>query len=106
MPAVSCAPTGSEPSRVFLEIVVEQAQKEQIDRALHAARKVIHEALMRCNEQKINPAAVAQVLGENAVMLMIHNFGPDAGKHFSRSLSEEANRMAHYYKTKVQKPTD
>jgi hypothetical protein len=93
-------------TRVFPETVVEQAQKEEIERHLHAARKVMHDALKQCRDQKINPAAVAQVLGENAVMLMIRNFGPDAGKHFSRSLSEEATRMAHYYKTEVQKPAD
>jgi hypothetical protein len=85
---------------------VEQAQKELIERHLHAARKIMHDALKQCRSEKLNPAAVAQVLGENAVMLMIRNFGPDAGKQFSRNLAEEANRMAHYYKTQVDKPAD
>jgi hypothetical protein len=83
---------------------VEQAQKEEIERHLHGARKILHDALQQCRAEKLNPAAVAQVLGENAVMLMIRNFGPDAGKHFSRSLAEEANRMAHYHRTQAPKP--
>lgn len=78
---------------------MEQAQKELVERHLHAARKIMHDALKRCREEKINPAAVAQVLGENAVMLMVRNFGPDAGKQYARSLSEEAVRMAHFYAT-------
>ncbi len=85
---------------------MEQAQKEEIERQLHAARKIMHDALKQCQSEKLNPAAVAQVLGENAVMLMIRNFGPDAGKHFSRNLSEEAVKMAHYYKTQAAKPGD
>jgi hypothetical protein len=85
---------------------VEQAQKDEIERHLHGARKIMHDALQQCRTQKLNPAAVAQVLGENAVMLMIRNFGPDAGKHFTRSLSEEAVRMARVYKTQADKPAD
>jgi hypothetical protein len=85
---------------------VEQAQKEQIERHLHGARKIMRDALKQCQGEKLNPAAVAQVLGENAVMLMIRNFGPDAGKHFSRSLSEEAVRMAHFYRTQGSKAED
>jgi hypothetical protein len=78
---------------------VEQAQKELIERQLHAARKIVHDALKQAQAQNLNPAAVAQVLGENAVMLMIRNFGPDAGKQYTKSLSEEAVRMAHFYNT-------
>jgi len=85
---------------------VEQAQKDEIERHLHNARKIMHDALKQCRDEKVNPAAVAQVLGENALMLMIRNFGPDAGKHFSRNLSEEAVKMAHYYKTQAAKPED
>jgi hypothetical protein len=85
---------------------VEQAQKELIERQLHAARKVLHDAMKQCQTQNLNPAAVAQVLGENAVMLMIRNFGPDAGKQFARSLSEEAVRMAHFYATQGQKKAE
>jgi hypothetical protein len=85
---------------------VEQAQKEEIERHLLNARKIMHDALKQCRDQKVNPAAVAQVLGENALMLMVHNFGPDAGKHFSRNLSEEAVKMARYYKTQAAKPED
>jgi hypothetical protein len=85
---------------------VEQAQKDEIERHLHGARKIMHDALRQCRTEKLNPAAVAQVLGENAVMLMIRNFGPDAGKHFTRSLSEEAVRMAHVQKTQAAKPAD
>jgi len=85
---------------------LEQAQKEEIERHLHGARKIMRDALQQCRTEKLNPAAVAQVLGENAVMLMIHNFGPDAGRHFSRNLSEEAVRMAHVYRTQVVKPAD
>lgn len=85
---------------------MEQARKEEIERHLHGARKIVHDALKQCQGEKLNPAAVAQVLGENAVMLMIRNFGPDAGKHFSRNLAEEANRMAHYYRTQAARPTD
>jgi delta 1-pyrroline-5-carboxylate dehydrogenase len=85
---------------------VEQAQKEEIERHLHSARKVMHDALQQCRTEKINPAAVAQVLGENAVMLMIRNFGPDAGKQFGKNLAEEAVRMAHYYKTQATKPAE
>ena len=81
---------------------MEQAQKELIEQHLHAARKIVHDALKECQAQKLNPAAVAQVLGENAVMLMIRNFGPDAGRQFSKSLSEEAVRMAHYYTSQQQ----
>jgi hypothetical protein len=43
---------------------VEQAQKDLIERHLHAARKIMHDALAQCRKDKINPAAVAQVLGE------------------------------------------
>ena len=85
---------------------MEQAQKEQIERHLHAARKIMHDALKQCQNDKINPAAVAQVLGENAVMLMIRNFGPDAGKQYAKSLSEEAVRMAHFYTTQNSKKSD
>ena len=85
---------------------MDQAQKAEIDRQLHAARKIVHEALMQARKEKLNPAAVSQVLGENAVMLMIRNFGPDAGKHFTRSLSEEAVKMAHFYKTQAAKPEE
>lgn len=85
---------------------MEQAQKDEIERHLHAARKVMHDALKECQNEKLNPAAVAQVMGENAVMLMIRNFGPDAGKHFTRSMSAEAVKMAHYYKTQAAKPED
>lgn len=90
----------------FRRTVVDQAQKEEIERHLHAARKIMHDALKQCRDEKLNPAAVAQVLGENAVMLMIRNFGPDAGKHFTRSMSEEAVKMAHFYKTQGDKPAD
>lgn len=85
---------------------MEQAQKDEIERHLHGARKIMHDALQQCRTNKLNPAAVAQVLGENAVMLMIRNFGPDAGKHFTRSLSEEAVRMARVHKTQADKPAD
>ncbi len=85
---------------------MEQAQKEEIERQLHAARKIMHDALKQCQSDKLNPAAVAQVLGENALMLMIRNYGPDAGKHFSRNLSEEAVKMGHFYKTQAAKPQD
>lgn len=88
---------------------MEQAQKEEIERHLHGARKIMHDALQQCRAEKLNPAAVAQVLGENAVMLMIRNFGPDAGKAFSRSLTEEASRMAHFHRTQAgqaAKPAD
>jgi hypothetical protein len=79
---------------------VEQSQKEQVERHLHAARKIMHDALKQAQSQNLNPAAVAQVLGENAVMLMIRNFGPDAGRQYTKSLSEEAARMAHVYATR------
>jgi hypothetical protein len=79
---------------------VEQSQKALVERHLHAARKIVHDALKQAQSQNLNPAAVAQVLGENAVMLMIRNFGPDAGKEFSTSLAEEAVRMAHFYTTR------
>ena len=82
---------------------MEQSQKELIERHLHAARKIMHDALKQAQAQKLNPAAVAQVLGENAVMLMIRNFGPDAGKQYTRSLSEEAVRMAHFHATQQAK---
>ena len=85
---------------------MEQAQKQEIERHLHGARKIMHDALKQCRDEKLNPAAVAQVLGENAVMLMIRNFGPDAGKHFSRSLAEEAVKMAHWYKTEGARPPE
>lgn len=85
---------------------MEQAQKEQIERQLHAARKIVRDALNRCRDEKLNPAAVAQVLGENALMLMIGNFGPDAGKHLAKNLSEQAVKMAHHYKTQTEKPQD
>jgi hypothetical protein len=86
------------------EFAVEQAQKEQIERHLHAARNIVLDALEQAQSQNLNPAAVAQVLGENAVMLMIHNFGPDAGKQYTKSLSEEAVRMAHFYATQQTRP--
>ena len=82
---------------------MEQAQKELIEQQLHAARKIMHDALKECQAQKLNPAAVAQVLGENAVMLMIRNFGPDAGKHYAKSLSEEAVRMARFYASQAKR---
>jgi hypothetical protein len=78
---------------------VEQSRKELIEQHLHAARTIMHDALEQAQSQKLNPAAVAQVLGENAVMLMIRNFGPDAGKQYTKSLGEEAVRMAHFYAT-------
>jgi hypothetical protein len=81
------------------DIAVDQAQKELIERQLHAARKIVHDALKQAQSQNLNPAALAQVLGENAVMLMIRNFGADAGKQYTKSLSEEAVRMAHFYNT-------
>lgn len=84
--------------------MVEQSQKELIERHLHAARKIMHDALKQAQSQNLNPAAVAQVLGENAVMLMIRNFGPDAGKQYAKSLSEEAVRMAHFYTTQQSSP--
>jgi hypothetical protein len=91
----------------FPEIfAVEQAQKELVERHLHAARKIMHDALAQCRKEKINPAAVAQVLGENAVMLMIRNFGPDAGRQYAKSLSEEAVRMAHFYATQADKKAE
>ena len=83
---------------------MEQAQKELIERHLHAARKIVHDALKQAQTQNLNPAAVAQVLGENAVMLMIRNFGADAGKQYARSLTEEAVRMAHFYTTQQSTP--
>lgn len=76
---------------------MEQSQKELVERHLHAARKIMHDALKQAQSQKLNPAAVAQVLGENAVMLMIRNFGPDAGRQYTKSLGEEAARMARAY---------
>ena len=76
---------------------MEQSQKELVERHLHAARKIMHDALKQAQSQNLNPAAVAQVLGENAVMLMIRNFGPAAGKQYTKSLSEEAVRMGHAY---------
>lgn len=82
---------------------MEQAQKELIEQHLHAARKIVHDALKECQAQKLNPAAVAQVLGENGVMLMIRNFGPDAGKHFGKSLNEEAVRMARFHAAQAQR---
>ena len=82
---------------------MEQSQKEQIERHLHAARKIVHDALKQAQSQNLNPAAVAQVLGENAVMLMIRTFGPDAAKQYSKSLSEEAVRIAHFYNTQQAK---
>lgn len=85
---------------------MEQAQKELIERHLHAARKILHDALKQCRSEKLNPAAVAQVLGENAVMLMIRNFGPEAGKQYAKSLSEEAVRMAHFYTTQAQRKAE
>ena len=85
---------------------MEQAQKELVERHLHAARKIMHDALKQCQREKLNPAAVAQVLGENAVMLMIRNFGPDAGRHYAKSLSEEAVRMAHFYTTQAQQKSE
>ena len=85
---------------------MEQSKKELIERHLHAARKVMHDAMKECQTQNLNPAAVAQVLGENAVMLMIRNFGPDAGKQFTRSLSEESVRMAHFYATQNQRKAE
>ena len=78
---------------------MEQSQKALVERHLHAARKIIHDALKQAQGQKLNPAAVAQVLGENAVMLMIRNFGPDAGRQYTKSLAEEGARMAHFYAT-------
>lgn len=83
---------------------MEQVQKELVERHLHAARKIMHDALKQAQSQNLNPAAVAQVLGENAVMLMIRNFGPDAGKQYTRSLSEEAVRMAHFYTAQQSSP--
>ncbi len=80
---------------------MEQARKEEIERHLHASRKILRDALKQCQAQKLNPAAVAQVLGENAVMLMIRNFGPDAGTQFSRELAQEASRMAHQARTQA-----
>lgn len=85
---------------------MEQARKDEIERHLRGARKIMHDALKQCQAENLNPAAVAQVLGENAVMLMIRNFGPDAGKHFTRSLSEEAVRMAHHHRIQADKPAD
>ena len=71
-----------------------------------SALKAAQAALAQCRKEKINPAAVAQVLGENAVMLMIRNFGPDAGKQYAKSLSEEAVRMAHFYTTQNSKKAE
>lgn len=85
---------------------MEQAQKDLVEQHLHAARKIMHDALARCRKEKINPAAVAQVLGENAVMLMIRNFGPDAGRQYVKSLSEEAVKMAHFYTTQVDRKAE
>ena len=85
---------------------MEQAQKDLVEQHLHAARKIMHDALAQCRREKLNPAAVAQVLGENAVMLMIRNFGPDAGKQYAKSLSEEAVRMAHFYTTQNSKKAE
>ena len=83
---------------------MEQSQKELVERHLHAARKIMHDALKQAQNQKLNPAAVAQVLGENAVMLMIRNFGPDAGRQYTRSLTEEAARLAHFHATQQSAP--
>ncbi|HEX6372572.1 MAG TPA: hypothetical protein VF006_26865 [Longimicrobium sp.] len=84
--------------------MVEQSQKELIERQLHAARKIVRDAVNQAQTQKLNPAAVAQALGESAVMLMIRNFGPDAGKQYTQSLGEEAVRMAHFYATQQTRP--
>jgi hypothetical protein len=85
---------------------VEQSQKDLVERHLHAAREIMHDAMKQCRTDKINPAAVAQVLGENAVMLMIRNFGPDAGTQYAKSLSDEAVRMAHSYTTQQQRKAE
>lgn len=85
---------------------MEQARKEEIERHLHASRKILRDALKQCQAEKLNPAAVAQVLGENAVMLMIRNFGPDAGNQLCRELSREAARMAHHARTQPATPAD
>jgi hypothetical protein len=76
-------------------------QKELIEKNLLAARKIVRDALRKCQADGVHPAAVAQVLGENAVQLMIRNFGPDAGKDYCKSLSQEAVRLAHHYRTHV-----
>ncbi|HEX8394545.1 MAG TPA: hypothetical protein VF665_19515 [Longimicrobium sp.] len=78
-----------------------QAQKDEVERHLHAARKIMLETMKDFREEQLNPAAVAQVLGENAVQLMIRNYGPDAGRAYCKSLTEEAVRLAHYYRTQV-----
>ncbi len=74
-------------------------QKELIEQNLFAARKIVRDTLRKCQAEGVHPAAVAQVLGENAVQLMIRNFGPDAGKEYCKSLSQEAIRLAHHYRT-------
>lgn len=83
---------------------MEQSQKELVERHLHAARKIVHDALKQAQSQNLNPAAVAQVLGENAVMLMVRNFGPDAGRQYTKSLTEEAARIAHFHTTRQSTP--
>ncbi|HEU4881311.1 MAG TPA: hypothetical protein VFT45_03670 [Longimicrobium sp.] len=83
---------------------MEQSRRELVERHLHAARKIMHDALQQAQSQNLNPAAVAQVLGENAVMLMIRNFGPDAGRQYTKSLGEEAVRMSHVYATRQSSP--
>lgn len=80
---------------------MDQGQKEIVEKHLFAARKVMREALRKCQAEGINPAATAQVLGENAVQLMIANYGPDAGREYCKSLSQEAVRMAHFYRTQA-----
>lgn len=84
---------------------MDQEQKEIVEQHLLAARKVMREALRKCQAEGINPTAIAQVLGENAVQLMIANFGADAGKEFCKSLTQEAVRMAHFYRTQARPAT-
>lgn len=76
-------------------------QKQLVEKHLFAARKIMREALRKCQTEGINPAATAQVLGENAVQLMIANFGPDAGREYCKSLSQEAIRLAHQYRVQA-----
>lgn len=83
---------------------MEQSHKEQIERQLAAAREIVQGALQQAQSQNLNPAALAQVLGENAVMLMIRNFGPDAGRQYTKGLAEAGVRMAHFYTSQQSSP--
>lgn len=80
---------------------MDQEQRAEVERHLHAARKIMLDTMKTFREEKINPAAVAQVLGESAVQLMIRNYGPDSARVYTKSLTEEALRLAHHYRTQA-----